>query len=359
MSKLASAESGERSFDVVVKDYWDAEGEPVTVTIAGSESTDAFPRYDAMSEDGVLELAMHFGGDYNAERYDLETARWLVETLLEEGFAADGVADFDALKIDSPPFTRTITVEGKALEVRVRVVHSDMVEVAEEARLSDVFKASLMTADVIVYAGHAGEGSGFILDYQPRHEIRPSEIATLPMSDKYQIFFLDGCQTYRTYVDDLLANPHRTTANTDIVTTINTTPFSVGYQVLWEIVFWLTLTDDDGAHFPLSWKTLLRGINTEEFDGVHYGVHGVDDDPKLNPHGSEGVACEVCETDADCPGGGNLCLGYGDDGGFCGVACTTDSACPDGYRCAVITDDPDLFYYPKQCVRRDMECPAP
>ncbi|TNF37884.1 MAG: hypothetical protein EP329_01950 [Deltaproteobacteria bacterium] len=360
MSKLSPEDGGgDRTFEVVVKDYWaDTDGEHVTVTMAGSESRDAFPRYDAMFADGVLRVAIHFGGDYNSERFDLDTARWLVGVLLEQGFTNTAVTGFDDLKLDSPPFTRSLTVEGRPLEVQVKVVHSDMVPATEESLLSDSFKQSLLDADIIVYSGHAGENAGFILDYQPRLEIRPSEIATLPMSDGYQIFFLDGCQTYRTYVDDLLANPHRSSANTDIVTTINTTPFSVGYQVLWEVLFWMTLTDDDGDHFPLSWKTILRGINTEQFDSVHYGVHGVDDDPQLNPHHSEGVACTPCATDADCAAGGNLCLGY-PGGGRCGVACTTDTACGEGYRCARITDDEDLFYIPKQCVRRDLSCAAP
>ena len=39
-----------------------------------------------------------------------------------------------------------------------------------------------------------------------------------------------------------------------------------------------------------------------------------------------------------------------------GFLSATDTACPDGYRCARLTDDPDLFYLPKQCVARDYEC---
>ena len=108
--------------------------------------------------------------------------------------------------------------------------------------------------------------------------------------------------------------------------------------------------------FPLSWMALLRGINTEDFDEVHYGVHGIDSDPRLNPHASEGVACSPCNTDDECFAGGNLCLGYGAGGG-CGVACTEDTACPDGYRCARLTDIGDQFHIPKQCVRRDYTCP--
>ncbi|MBW2737010.1 MAG: hypothetical protein JRH20_31895, partial [Deltaproteobacteria bacterium] len=141
----------------------------------------------------------------------------------------------------------------------------------------------------------------------------------------------------------------------DIVTTVNTTPFAVGYQLIHEFLYWLTFTSNDGKHFPLSWAAILRGLNTQRYKSVHYGVHGIDNDPKLNPHASEGIACTPCSSDADCGAGGNFCLGYS-GGAACGVACTTDTACPDGHRCARLWDDPDLWYYPKQCVPRDYIC---
>ena len=356
MSKVAPGQSTHRTFEVEVKDWGETESETVVVEIAGSESRDAFPRYDALFADDVFDIAVHFGGDYNEERFDLDTARWLVEHLLEGGWTNAEVTKFEELTIDSPPFTQQVKVEGRTIEVKVYVYHSDMVTAEQEDKLGDIMKTSLAERDVVIYSGHAGEGSGFVLDYQPRYEIRPTEFPSLPLAEKYQIYVLDGCRTYRSYVDDLLKNPVKTFDNLDVVTTVNTTPFAVGYQVLWEFLYWFTITDDDGNHFPLSWKTLLRGVNTDEFHSVHYGVHGIDNDPRLNPHASEGIACQPCGSDADCGAGGNFCLGYGAQPA-CGVACTTDTACPDGYRCARLSDDPDLFYLPKQCVRRDYICP--
>jgi hypothetical protein len=175
------------------------------------------------------------------------------------------------------------------------------------------------------------------------------------MADKYQIFLLDGCRTYRTYVRDIMLNPSKTFDNTDLVTTINTTPFSAGFQLIWEVIYWMTLTNDAGMHLPLSWKSILRGVNRPSFKHVHYGVHGIDANPQLNPHKSAGVSCTPCVQDSDCGAGGNLCLGY-PTGGACGVACTNDVACGPGFRCARLFEDPDQFYIPKQCVRRDYTC---
>lgn len=355
MSKLAPGEAAHRTFEVVVSEWSGDNTETVTVEIEGSESRDAFPRYDELFADGVFDIAIHFGGDYNAGRHDLETAKWVVETLVKDGWENPSVKTFEDLKIDSPPFTRTARVEGGDVEVQVYIYHSDMVTAENEAQLTEAMKTSLAARDAIFYSGHAGEGAGFILDYQPKHEIKAADFATLPLADKYQIYVFDGCRTYRSYVDDILKNPAKTWDNLDVITTVNTTPFSAGYYVIWEFLNWFTITTDEGAHFPLTWKTILRGVNKPSFKDVHYGVHGIDNDPKLNPHASEGIACQPCADDGACGAGGNLCLGY-PGGSACGVACATDTACPDGYRCARLFDDPDLFYLPKQCVKRDYNC---
>ena len=355
MSKLAPGNATRRTFDVDIDSLYDDEKERITVEVQGSESRDAFPRYNALFADGVFDMAIHFGGDYNSDRHDLETVRWTVEHLLEKGWENRSVSSFDDLKLDSPPFTRTITVEGEEIEVKVYLYHADMVPADQEEELSKVMKESFAERDVVIYSGHAGEGAGFLLDYHPRYELKASEFAGLPLADKYQIYVFDGCQTYRTYVDDMMKNPRKAFDNLDIITTVNTTPFAVGYQLIYEFLYWFTFTDDESRHFPLSWKTILQGLNTENYRDVHYGVHGIDGNPRLNPHAHRNILCKPCESDADCGAGGNFCLGLS-GGNACGVACTTDSACGDGYRCARITDDPDRFYLPKQCIPRDYSC---
>ena len=46
-----------------------------------------------------------------------------------------------------------------------------------------------------------------------------------------------------------------------------------------------------------------------------------------------GYFCRECETDADCGGGGNICLSFGLEREFCGVECERKSDCPSGYEC--------------------------
>ena len=51
--------------------------------------------------------------------------------------------------------------------------------------------------------------------------------------------------------------------------------------------------------------------------------------------------CAPCVTNKDCQAQGvtsALCLDYGDDGHFCGGACSADSDCGAGYACSPVTD---------------------
>lgn len=341
---------GSESFEI------DDNGEILEVAIESSPSTDAFPRYDALFADGVYDVAIHFGGDYNEERYDLETAKWTVEYLLESGWQHDSVTTFADLRHDSGPFTQNLIVENREIEAQVYVYHAQMDDDAgaEQSLLLDLVKESVAKRDIIIYSGHAGANSGFLLDYHPRYEWDDADFDEVEMRDEYQIFVFDGCNSYRTYVDALLENPAKTYDNTDAVTTVNTTPFSAGYEIVNRFVHWLTFADQDGGHIPVSWNTLLQGVNDDHPD-VHYGVHGIDSDPTLNPHGGSNLVCSSCNSNADCGGGGNYCVNY-EDGAACTVACTTDAACGDGYSCSPIFDDPDLFYIPKQCIRDTLSC---
>ena len=51
--------------------------------------------------------------------------------------------------------------------------------------------------------------------------------------------------------------------------------------------------------------------------------------------------CDPCRKNADCNEdgkSGNLCVGFGKPGSFCGVQCELDKDCPIGYECGTVTD---------------------
>ncbi len=58
--------------------------------------------------------------------------------------------------------------------------------------------------------------------------------------------------------------------------------------------------------------------------------------------------CEPCEGDDDCGSEADRCISVPGEGAFCGMACSLDSDCPQGYACnaAVALDDTTV----KQCI---------
>ncbi|MDP6934339.1 MAG: hypothetical protein QGG40_15540 [Myxococcota bacterium] len=53
---------------------------------------------------------------------------------------------------------------------------------------------------------------------------------------------------------------------------------------------------------------------------------------------ASGYYCGSCLDDDDCGGNGNMCLGFGFYGDFCGVTCETESDCPSSFTCVNVVD---------------------
>lgn len=355
---LVEGGEGSRSFEVEIEAVEpDAAGtEMLTVDVAPSPSDDAFPKYDELFADGVYDIGVHFGGDYNDERYDLEMAEWAVDKLRETGWSNPEVGDFDDLTIDSPPFTKEMSINGETVVAKVYLYHPGMPKDGPQSKQKEKLRESFAERDVVMYNGHAGPGAGFILDYEPsRYEVKPRDFDELPLAEKYQIYVINGCETYASYVPDLMKNERKTFENVDIVTTVNKTPIASFDDVTWRFLRVLTMTDRRGGHYPLTWNKILQGVNKGNREKAKYGVHGIDQDPELNPHASEGIACTSCDGQGQCGAGGNYCLRMR-GGGRCGVACATSDACGEGSECVPVTDDADKFYLPKQCMPSTRQC---
>ena len=153
LMSILSPFASRRTLDIKLTGTTPADEEVLVAEIKGSPTQDAFPRYDELFADGVLDMGIHFGGDYNKERYDIETAKWFVGALLEGGWTSPGVTKFEELTIDSQPFEKEVMVEGKAIVIRVFVYHADMVPHGEESRLSDAMKTTLAERDIVMYSG--------------------------------------------------------------------------------------------------------------------------------------------------------------------------------------------------------------
>ena len=259
------------------------------------------------------------------------------------------------VKLDSPPFEKTLKAGGETVRLALTFLYPDIVEDADLDRLGARVREAYETMDVLIYDGHAGQDpsySGLVYHYNPRKAVPANDLGTMALPGHYQIFVMNGCKTYSAYPEAAYANPDKTTKNLDIISTVS---FS-----------WLTMQPYTtsgflnelfavraGQHEPRSFEEILTTINQSNNHNVYYGVHGLEDNPHANPYADAATLCQACDSDGDCPGAGNLCVGF-DWGRVCGVECTSDDGCPADYVCGEIAAGGAISG--RQCLPRSYTC---
>jgi hypothetical protein len=306
--------------------------------------SDAYPHYAAFMADGVYDITMVFGHDYNASRSDLREAREAFEHLVWRGFEAPA-ATFEELRHDSGPFVRTLRVradgaegpERRDVRVEVRLFHSEMFE-GERGLQRELVSSELVSRDVFFYNGHAGPYYGFYLDADGLAQISDRDFARLPFEpDRQQLVIAQGCQTYSQYADMLYAHPERDEERLDVITTVN---YSYGIGTL-GLLDRLTRTDAAGVHRPESYDALVSGLNAEywnERKQVFYGVMGIETNPALHPWANVDAIGRFCRADSDCGEhpDANVCVPFSDGRSRCTVRTVAERGCPADTRYAYL-----------------------
>jgi hypothetical protein len=323
-----------------------------------TRSTNAYLDYNRLYADGKLEIGAQFGWDYNAGRADLANAEQLFDELLATGFTSP-VAAFKDLKLDSAPLSRMGTFNGKAVQISVKLVHPGMVvdAAADAVKLRQALLALLATKEVILFNGHAGV-SGRLLPADFRStstgNILPAEYPTLPLLDGYQIFLIEGCQTYARFTDGFRQNPKKRgpngeLVNMDIVTSTSYTWTSQGAESMLSII--KPLVGDTAAKNikPTTWDDILRAMNAPPNQTAFMGVNGIDGDPHAHPYARADKLGKTCTTSAGCGGEGNLCAKSGTKK-VCASVCIDDAGCPSTFRCAAVATSSTLSG--RACVAR-------
>lgn len=329
-------ESYPRTFDP--SKYAAADLEELEVHITPeARSKDSWPLYQALADDGVIDVLIVIGGDYNDARWDQKSAETHFKWLKDAGFkhAAKSVAE---LTLDSPPFTRALDMNGAKVEVRVQLLFPDIVPDAALDKLRAAVIAGYEAKDIVIYDGHAGldpDYSGVVYHYNPRRAVSATELAKLDLPTKYQIFWFNGCKTYGAYPEAVYKAANKNYENLDVVSTVS---FSWLSQQTFTTSGFLTelLSLDQKKHAPRTWTKILTRVNQRANHNVYYGVHGIDDNPHINPYADPASLCRACTSNNDCPGQGNLCVGLGGGAKVCAAECTADDGCPSGYTCADI-----------------------
>jgi len=322
-------------------------------------TADAWWDFQRLVDDDVLTIDVHFGWDYH-DALHLQNSwllyKWLVD---EKGFDTP-VTWFDDYDRTSAPLTRTIEANGREVRVEVRIFYghpgtdTDPDTDAGGRLLEQDLRESLRTRDVIVFEGHSGPFYGFPLaNWKKTDEgdFDDSEMLTAEMpADKYQIVFAEGCDTFM-IGPAFLDNVHKQGRNIDVVTTTTmsdaaTSPVQAFLKRFLEL-------DSVGRHRPRA----IRATLVELDPAAMYGVHGVEDNPHLHPYAQVESFCSVCSSNAECGGAGNACISLGEESGRrCTAACTTDEACPTGYRCRSVASESSGTIFAKMCVPRSLVC---
>jgi hypothetical protein len=287
----------------------------------------AYPQLDAFASDGVIDVTLFQGYDYNASRADLYESELLYLNLVAWGFTSP-VASYAELTADSGPLVMTMTAGGKPVRLEVRIFHADMFK-ADRKRQHDLALSELTTRDIFFYNGHAGPYYGFYLDAANQATVHQEEFAKAPFTSKQQLFVAQGCQTYSQYADMLYANPQKDESNLDVITTIN---FSYGLgteTLLWNL---LGMVNVGNEMYPRDYLSLVSDLNadaTNSQNQVLYGAIGVDGNPQLYPFTDASVIGKSCATETDCGAGwGYICGAFTQK--RCGVLTLAPKACPEG-----------------------------
>lgn len=316
-----------RRFD---PDEYDGQLETVRCTMRPLPTvSNTFPQYHEFVADGLYDLTLFFGHDYNESRSDLEEARESFDTLEELGFTTPA-PNFEELNADSGPFVRNARADGRDIVIEVRVFHSEMFTTARQ-RQHDLALEEIVARDVFFYNGHAGPYFGFYLDEDGMAEVSYLEFAEAPFeAARQQLIIAQGCQTYSNYADMLYAHRDKSELNLDVITTVN---YSYGRGTM-RLLRSLIEFDGDGNHRPVDYYRIISELNGDWLNGwrdVFYGVTGITENPQLHPYGDLANLGGTCDTSADCGDtSGNVCLAE-EEGQpkTCGVYTLNPDACPE------------------------------
>jgi hypothetical protein len=370
--EMAQLETNNEWYRNAPWDAWDpskvdaAKKETLTLTVhAETASTDAWWDYKRLLDDGTLDIDVYFGWDYHSN-FHLKHSRAFYDWLVgEKGFKSP-VSSFDSYTRKSGPLVRTIDANGKKVTVAIRIIYgkpgtdTDPDTDAGGKVLEDEMRDSVKKRDVIVFSGHSGPFYGFALANwrkTDQGDFDDSDMLVADMATKYQIVLAEACDTYM-IGEAFKDNPNKNGKNIDIITT---TSFSNAAtpETVETFITKLVELDSSGRHRPRTLKSLLEDLDDEAGSSgfkTMYGIHGIDDDPKLHPYANVAAACRSCSANADCGGPGNACITVGHSGKRCAAACTDDSGCSSGYSCRKVASASTRTIYASMCVPTDHVC---
>ncbi len=303
---------------------------------AQPRSTDAWFDYARLIDDGVLDVGVHFGWDYH-NAYHQVHSKTIFQWLVGEGFEAP-VASHTELRRDSGPLTKQVLTPMGPVTVKISLywgepgTATDPDTDAGGRALEADMRASLKERDVIVFSGHSGPFYGFALaNWRKTDEgdVDDTELPSVEMPERYQVVLAEGCDTYA-IGQGFFLNPAKVSRdNLDIITTTSFSNAGADSTVREFLKAFVETDAEDVPKVPTLGELLRDLDNNSWWFTTMYGVHGIDDNPRVHPWANQAGFGASCSEDSDCGSVGNRCVGEG----TCTYECTADEACGAGALC--------------------------
>jgi len=327
-------------------------------------SEDAWMELERLFADGTVTVGVHFGWDYHSE-YHLKHSRSLYDWLVAKGFESP-VGSYDELRHDSGPLKRTVSYHGREATVEVSLfwgkpgAETDPDTAAGGRQLEADMLDSLENREVVMFSGHSGPFYGFALaNWRKTSEgdLDDSELAEVPlMTGQYQLIIAEGCDTYalgQAFYD----NPYKDgLEDLDVITTTsfsNASTVASAQDILGRLFGAYSRNEVEPALF----SDLIRDLDSNSYwFTTMYGVHGIDDNPKVHPWADLSASCAVCDRTSDC-GDGMRCVTMSDGARGCAAECTASTGCPTGYSCRAVQTDGWLTQ--TVCAPESLSCAVP
>lgn len=331
-------------------------------------SDDAYLAYDRLYADGELTVAVHFGYDYH-DRFDIKGARELYRVLTEERGFRSPAASFKEYDRSAGPLKKTITSNGKPIEVKLWVYHPGYEAQGVPGpdpntddggkQLETDMRTSLREKEVVIFSGHSGPTFAFALANWKNTEegdLDDSEFPGLTMPSSYQIVMADGCDTYGLGAAFWKVPAKADKKNLNIVTTTSFSNAGTLDSTLRMVD--AVINQTSGKVTAQTVSQLTRGFDKDQGEGFYtmFGVHGLDANPRYDPLARRSSLCQRCTTNADCGGDGNRCTRISGSLAACTYGCAADSGCPEGYACKAVGSISSQTVKTKQCIPTSKKC---
>lgn len=337
---------------------------PLTIRPQPAED-DAWIDINRLMADGKLSIGIHFGWDYHSayhEKHSKAVYEWLITT---KGFKSP-VAKWEDLRHDAGPLTGTVDFRGKKIAVEASIFwgrkgdpDTDPDTAAGGRQLEADMLDSLENREVVIFSGHSGPFYGFALanwKMTSEGDLDDSELMDVALKvGSYQMVVAEGCDTYAIGQAFALNSDKPDLIDLDVVTTTSFSNASSSGTVTDTLAGILGATKT--AKVPATkYSNLLADMDNNSYWFTSmYGVHGIDDNPRVHPFADLGKSCKTCTSNSSC-GDGMRCVKDKSGKKVCLAECTATIGCASGHTCRNVAID--SYLEARVCAPEGLSCSA-